>query len=95
MPQIKRTSLAQNDAIEIWTYIAIENEAAADRVIDQIDDRIKSLSFMTHSGTAMPFVRPEVRRTVVGRYSIYYRPIEDGIEVLRILHERRQHDNLV
>jgi toxin ParE1/3/4 len=95
MPQIKRTSLALNDAIETWTFIAKENEAAADKVIDQIDDRIKSLSFMPFSGVAMPFIRPEVRRTVVGRYSVYYRPIENGIEVLRILHERREHDDLV
>lgn len=95
MPQIKRTSLAQNDAIEIWTYIANENEVAADKVIDQIDSRLKSLSFMPLSGTAMPYIAPNIRRSVVGRYSIYYRPIENGIEVLRILHERRQHDDLV
>ena len=32
---------------------------------------------------------------LAGRYSIYYRPVEGGIEVLRILHERRDHDELV
>ena len=95
MPQIKRTLLAQNDAIEIWTYIAQENEAAADKVIDQIDQRLKSLSLMPLSGPAVPYINPEIRRTVVGRYSVYYRPIEDGIEVLRILHERRDHDGLI
>lgn len=95
MPQIKRTHRAKNDAIEIWAYIAKENEAAADKVIDQIDQRLQSLSFMPLSGTAMPFIAPDIRRTVVGRYSIYYRAVKDGIEVLRILHERRDHDNLV
>ena len=95
MPQIKRSSLAQNDATEIWAYIAQDNEVAADKLIDRIDQRLKSLSFMPLSGTAMPFIGPEIRRTVVGRYSIYYRPVNDGIEVLRILHERRQHDDLV
>ncbi len=95
MPQIKRTQRAKDDAIEIWVYIAQENEAAADKVIDRIDQRLKSLSFMPLSGTAMPFIAPDVRRTVVGRYSIYYRPVDDGIEVLRILHERRDHDELV
>ena len=95
MPQIKRTQRAKNDAIEIWAYIAKENGAAADKVIDQIDQRLKSLSFMPLSGTAMPFIAPNIRRSVVGRYSIYYRPVEEGIEVLRILHERRKHDDLV
>lgn len=95
MPHIKRTSLAQNDAIEIWTYIAQENEAAADNVIDKIDHRIKMLSLMPQSGPEMLHIAPAVRRTVVGRYSIYYRVIDDGIEILRILHERRDHDDLV
>lgn len=95
MPQIKRTQRAKNDAIEIWAYIAKENESAADKVIDQIDQRLKSLSFMPLSGTEMPFIAPNIRRSVVGRYSVYYRPVKDGIEVLRILHERRDHEDLV
>jgi len=95
MPQIKRTSLAQDDAIEIWTYIAEQNEAAANRVIDKIDHRIKLLAAMPHSGPEMPHIAPGARRTVVGRYSVYYRMIEGGVEVLRILHERRDHDGLV
>jgi len=95
MPQIRRTPLAQNDAIEIWAYIAEENEVAADKVFDEIEQRLKSLSFMPRSGTAMPFIAPDIRRSVVGRYSIYYRPVEDGIEILRILHYRRDHSGLV
>ena len=95
MPLVKRTQLANDDAISIWTYIAQENEVAADKVIDQIDERIKSLSLMPLSGVVMPFISPEVRRALAGRYSIYYRPVEGGIEVLRILHERRDHDELV
>lgn len=95
MPQIKRTPLARNDAIEIWAFIAKDDEAAADKVIAEIDRRLKSLAIMPLSGQAMPFIRPNIRRSAVGRYLIYYRPVDDGIEVLRILHERRQHDDLV
>ena len=64
MPLVKRTQLANDDAISIWTYIAQENEVAADKVIDQIDERIKSLSLMPLSGVAMPFISPEVRRAL-------------------------------
>jgi toxin ParE1/3/4 len=61
MPQIKRTSLAQDDAIEIWTYIAQENEAAADRVIDKIDHRLGMLAVMPHTGAEMLHISAEVK----------------------------------
>ena len=53
MPQIKRSSLAQNDTTEIWAYVAYYNEVAADNLIDRSDQRLKSLSFMPLFGTAM------------------------------------------
>ena len=90
MPKILRTSKAKQDAIEIWSYIGADSEEAADRVIDEIDQRLRSLSRFPHSGKAVPFIASGVCCSPVGRYVVYYRPIEDGIEVLRILHERRQ-----
>jgi toxin ParE1/3/4 len=95
MAQIKRTPRAKQDAIDIWSYIAADNEAAADRVIAEIDLRLKSLSRMPLSGKGMPFIAHDVRCSPVKRHVIYYRPIDDGIEVLRILHERQRHNRIV
>ena len=43
MPRILRTPEAKIDAAEIWCYIAEDNEAAADKLIDQIEDRLAML----------------------------------------------------
>ena len=39
MPRIARTQLAKIDAIEIWCFIAEHSEAAADRIIEPLEDR--------------------------------------------------------
>lgn len=95
MPRIIRTSLAKLDATEIWCYISDDNEAAADKVIDQIDERITMLAGYPNAGETVEYIRPDVRRSVVGKYVIYYTPDRDGITVLRILHAaRRREDKL-
>ena len=95
MPRIERAARAETDAVEIWVYIARDNEAAADGMIDQIESRLASLSRMPLSAEAVPYIDPDVRRSSVGNYVIYYRPIDDGIQVLRILHGARQPEDLV
>ena len=95
MLEVRRTALANQDAIEIWAYIAAENKVAADKAIDKSDQRINVIPRLPHSRPEMLNIAPGARRTVVGRYSIYYRVIDEAIDVLRILHERKNHDDLV
>ncbi len=95
MARIERTPKAKIDAAEIWLYIAQDNDAAADELIDKIDNRLKSLARMPLSAEAVDFIRPGVRRSSVGNYVIYYWPIDGGIEVLRILHGAREPEGLV
>jgi toxin ParE1/3/4 len=38
---------------------------------------------------------PDLRGFVVGRYLIFYRPIEDGIEVVRVFHGARNVEALL
>ena len=95
MPRIERTSRAKTDAVEIWAYIAEDNVSAADDLIDQIESRLAGLARMPESAEAVSYIAPDVRRSSVGNYVIYYRPIDDGIQVLRILHGARQPEDLV
>ncbi|WP_333876336.1 type II toxin-antitoxin system RelE/ParE family toxin [Methylobacter sp.] len=39
MSVIYRTAQAEEDLIEIWIYIAQDNPSAADRVLDDIEQR--------------------------------------------------------
>ena len=87
------TPLAKLDAAEIWCYIAKDNEAAADKLIDQIEERLTMLAQYPEAGEAVDYIRPDVRRSTIGNYVIYYTPIEHGITVVRILHAARRHED--
>ena len=93
--RILRTVRAKADAAHIWLYIAQENEQAADKLIDQIDERLQSLARMPLSAEAVDHLYPGLRRTSVGSYVIYYRPLNEEIEVIRILHGARQPEDLL
>ncbi len=95
MPRIVRTALAKLDAADIWCYIANDNEEAANKLIDQIDDRLTMLIKHPHAGESVEYIRPDVRRSVVGNYVIYYIPRRDEIIVLRILNSTRRHEDKI
>ena len=39
MPGLRRTAQAEEDLIELWLYIAQDNPGAADRLLDEIEDK--------------------------------------------------------
>ncbi len=95
MPHIVRTSRAELDLAEIWTYIARQNPDAADRVMHRIDQRLQLLLADPAMGEPIVRRRRKLRATAVGSYVIYYGLIDDGIDVYRVLHAaRRREDHL-
>ncbi len=74
---------------EIILHIARDNEDAAFRLIDTIDERFELLARFPKAGPARPDVLPELRSFPVGNYLIFYRPIDDGVEVMRVVHGAR------
>ena len=89
MPRVLRTPEADDDLWEILVYIARDNEDAAFRLIDTIDEKLYMLAQFPGGGQARPELLPNLRSFPVGNYLIFYRPIEDGIEVLRVVHGAR------
>ena len=78
------------DLTEIWEFIAEDNPAAADRVIEEIDRAIQHLLPFPHQGhwrkdlTAAP-----LKFWVVHDFLIVYAPDERPLLVVAILHGRR------
>jgi len=85
-----RTARADEDLIDIWTYIAAENPDAADRVLDAIETRWLQLARHPYSGMARDDIAPGIRHLVVGQYLTLYRMTDEGIEIIRVLHGRRK-----
>src|SRR5687767_9888767 len=89
MPRVLRTPEAEDDLWEILVYIARDNEDAAFRLIDHIDEKFQMQALFPGGGQARPELLANLRSFPVGNYLIFYRPIEDGIEVLRVVHGGR------
>jgi toxin ParE1/3/4 len=82
---------AQQDLDAIWCYIGSSDLAAADRWVDNLEERFHVLARQPHAGKARPDLAPEVRFLPVGNYLIFYRPAEDGVEIIRIVHGSRDY----
>lgn len=92
MPAILITPVAEEDLINIWLYIARDNEEAADRVYEAAENTFKILADSPRMGTPYHPKRSRlkgVRFFPVNKYHsyiIYYREQPEGIEIIRVLH---------
>ena len=89
MPSFIRTRRARQDLIDLWQYVARDDEVAADRLLDDIDRACRSLSQNPALGPARDDIRPGLRYYVLGTYLILYRILDDGVEIVRVVHGRR------
>lgn len=89
MLQVCFTRAAREDLIAIWTHIAEDDAAAADRVLDRLDEAASHLARNPQMGPARDDIRPGLRYLVSGSYLLLYRITDDGIEIVRAVHGRR------
>lgn len=89
MPRLLKTPEAELDLIEIAAYIEADNPAAADRLLDTFEEKFELLSEFPGLGQARDDLARSLRSFPVGSYVIFYLPLEDGIEVIRVLHGAR------
>lgn len=87
--RVSRRPRARLDLIEIWTYIADDNEAAADRLLHRIDSVLGTLADTPLAGRARPELHPEIRSFPVGNHIIFYVVKPGVIDVVRVLSRYR------
>jgi toxin ParE1/3/4 len=84
------TPRARADLDDIWLHVALDNPAAADRLIDRIVARCQGLADHPQLGPARPEIAPDARAIVVGDYLALYRVAGSDAVVVRIAHGARQ-----
>jgi toxin ParE1/3/4 len=89
MNQYRVSNEARSDLDEIWYYIAHDNPEAADKFIHVIVSRFPRLASLPYLGRQREELSPHLRSFPVGRYVIFYRPLEHGIEIVRVLNGAR------
>ena len=95
MSEPRITKQADADLDEAWEYLARRNEAAADRLLDQVLERAPLHAQFPLMGRPRDDLVPGLRSFVVSSYVIFYRPIGDTIEVLRVLHGSRDIESIM
>ncbi len=77
---------ASRDIEAIIDYVADNSSFdAAERLLNRINDQCKRLSSFPSMGRKRDELAPNVRSFPIDDYLIFYRAIEEGIEVLRVV----------
>ena len=91
----RRLPRSRLDLVEIALYIGRDNPTAADEFLREVERQIQQLAQMPGMGARCGFRSKPLsglRKWCIPRYRnyiIYYRPVEGGIEVVRLLHGAR------
>ncbi|MEZ6059361.1 MAG: type II toxin-antitoxin system RelE/ParE family toxin [Planctomycetaceae bacterium] len=93
MSRYRLSRQADDDLEAIADWIARQNPAAADKVLDALLGSIRNLARNHGSGSLRDDLRPGLRifpaKRPAQNYVICYYEIPDGIEVSTVLHSRR------
>src|SRR5438132_13025683 len=87
------TPLAKTDIFDIWSYIADDSEDAANRVEQAIYDACAFVAEAPMRGHSRPDLTTRSLRfwtlTRCPNYTVVYRPETDPLQVIAVLHGKR------
>jgi toxin ParE1/3/4 len=92
---VYRTPQVPVDLWEIASHISQDDRTAAVRFLDAAEETFQQLAISPDLGSRGEFDSPHLlgvlRWRVKGfkRYLIFYRPKDDGVEVIRVIHSAR------
>ncbi|HEY9783873.1 MAG TPA: type II toxin-antitoxin system RelE/ParE family toxin [Candidatus Obscuribacterales bacterium] len=94
MSRLKFANRARKDLQQIHDFIAEDNEVAAERVIESLESRCRTLVDMPNVGRKRDELAPGLRSVTQGNYVILYRSTAGGIFVARVLHSKMDIENM-
>jgi len=94
MSQVVFHPSARQDLLDIETYIAEDNLIEAETFVAFLEHECEVISEYPRMGVARPDLALHIRMFPVRDYLIFYQPIEDGIEVIHIIHASRDKNTL-
>jgi toxin ParE1/3/4 len=85
MSKYRFTSTARKELKAIKDYIAAENLQAAFRFVDEVTRKCSILAEFPAMGRLWSDLVPPLRSFPVERHLIFYRPVKDGIQIMRVI----------
>jgi len=95
---IIRLKAAREDIVEIGVYLMGENPNAAGRFLTSLEKTLQNLAAMPEMGITHQVGKHELRRFRVSNfnnYLIFYRLLDDRLELVRIIHGARDIPSLL
>lgn len=89
MVRVIRRPLAELDILEIWDYIAEDSVTEADLWIDKLDEKLRLWATQPMMGRSREELASGLRSFAFGRYVVFFLPISNGLDVVRVLHASR------
>ncbi|HEX9468898.1 MAG TPA: type II toxin-antitoxin system RelE/ParE family toxin [Bradyrhizobium sp.] len=88
----RKSPRAEIDLTSIWDFIADDSVKAADALLNRIEETFDMLAQTPLAGRARTELALKLRSFPVGSYVIFYIPVSDGIEVIRVMSGRQDVD---
>ena len=85
---------ATEDLKDIWEYVSQYNENSASKLLKEIKNKFILLRDNPLVGCEQNEYLVGLRSFVVKDYFIFYLPLNNGIDVLRVLHSSRDIENI-
>ena len=89
MSRVIRSDQAQADLEGIFDYLDSQSTQAADRFAVKFEQSCELHSAHPLIGASAEEYARNLRYFTVWNYAIFYRPVDDGIELIRIIHGAR------
>ena len=89
MKRLRYTAQALQDFQDIHDYIAQDNIDAASDFIERLNERCNELCEMPGIGRKRDDLAPGMRSSAVGEHLIFYHVLDGDLEVVHVLHGRR------
>ncbi len=89
MASYRLSNKAEEDLLDIWSYIAENSPVSATKLIRTFHQHFALLAENVRLGQARSDIRPALLYFPVKRYLILYHQIPGGIEVVRVVHGSR------
>ncbi len=93
MARVTLRPQAELDILELWEFIAADSISAADAWVDELDGKLALWATQPMMGRARDELAAGIRSLAFGRYVVFFAPLPEGIDIVRVLHGARDIDH--
>lgn len=93
--KVEITPIAESDVEEIWEYLSLDNNDAANSLILLLEEKIGTLETFPFRCSLVPeneLLGTDYRHLLIGNYRIIFKIVQFRVIIMRVLHAARMLD---